>query len=95
MIEPPSAEHFQPEPEPLNLVPDMPDTPASEDPDYLDVQLDVNLSANTISSNDLFITGKDDMLFEGELMKFKPGLSANFISRYVQLSKRAFRYFRN
>lgn len=28
-------------------------------------------------------------------MKFKPGLSANFISRYVQISQRAFRYFRN
>lgn len=28
-------------------------------------------------------------------MKFKPGLSANFVSRYVQISRRAFRYFRN
>ena len=28
-------------------------------------------------------------------MKFKPGLSANFVSRYVQISQRAFRYFRN
>jgi len=28
-------------------------------------------------------------------MKFKPGLSANFMNRYVQISLRAFRYFRN
>ena len=28
-------------------------------------------------------------------MKFKPGLTINFIPRYVQISKRAFRYFRN
>lgn len=28
-------------------------------------------------------------------MKFKPGLSANFVNRYVQISSRAFRYFRN
>ena len=27
-------------------------------------------------------------------MKFKPGISLNFIPRYVQMSKRAFRYFR-
>lgn len=28
-------------------------------------------------------------------MKFKPGLSANFVTRYIQISTRAFRYFRN
>ena len=28
-------------------------------------------------------------------MKFKPGISFNFQSRYVQISSRAFRYFRN
>ena len=28
-------------------------------------------------------------------MKFKPGLSLNFIPRYVQISRRAFRYFKN
>ena len=28
-------------------------------------------------------------------MKFKPGLTVNFIPRYVQISKRAFRCFRN
>ena len=28
-------------------------------------------------------------------MKFKPGLSANFVTRYVQISKRAVRYFKD
>jgi hypothetical protein len=28
-------------------------------------------------------------------MKFKPGLTNNFIKRYVQISKKAFRYFEN
>ena len=28
-------------------------------------------------------------------MKFKPGLTVNFIPRYVQISHRAIRYFRN
>ena len=28
-------------------------------------------------------------------MKFKPGISQNFIPRYVQISQRAFRYFKN
>ena len=28
-------------------------------------------------------------------MKFKPGITINFIPRYVQISKRAFRYFKN
>lgn len=49
----------------------------------------------SVASEDLFAEGLDDVLFEGELMKFKPGLSANFVSRYVQISLRAFRYFRN
>ena len=32
---------------------------------------------------------------EGELYRFKPGIENNFISRWVQISNRAFRYFRN
>ena len=32
---------------------------------------------------------------EGYLYKFKPGLSSNFIKRYVQISQRAFRYFKS
>ena len=49
----------------------------------------------SVRSNELFEEGKDDIIMEGELMKFKPGLSQNFIPRYVQISKRAFRYFKS
>ena len=52
-------------------------------------------SAHTCVTDDLFKSGYDDIVYEGELMKFKPGLSQNFVSRYVQISQRAFRYFRN
>ena len=50
---------------------------------------------DSVISEDLFAEGVDDILYEGELMKFKPGFSQNFVSRYVQISLRAFRYFRN
>ena len=30
-----------------------------------------------------------------ELYKFHPGISSNFVSRYVQISRKAFRYFKN
>ena len=50
---------------------------------------------DSVMSVDLFKSGKDDIIMEGELMKFKPGISQNFIPRYVQISKRAFRYFKN
>lgn len=49
----------------------------------------------SVASEDLFAAGKDDIVFEGDLMKFKPGISANFVNRYVQISLRAFRYYRN
>ena len=39
--------------------------------------------ANSVASEDLFADGLDDILFQGELLKFKPGLSANFVGRYV------------
>ena len=37
----------------------------------------------SIASEYLFMKGIDDIVYEGEMMKFKPGLSANFVSRYV------------
>ena len=37
----------------------------------------------------------DNIVFEGFLYKFKPGLSSNFVKRYVQISERAFRYFKD
>ena len=52
-------------------------------------------SFKTVATEDLFAEGIDDILYEGDLMKFKPGISANFVNRYVQISTRAFRYFRN
>ena len=50
---------------------------------------------DSVATDDLFKSGVDDIIYEGELMKFKPGISANFVSRHVQISLRAFRYFRN
>ena len=37
----------------------------------------------------------DPVLYEGELFRFKPGIENNFISRWVQVSDRAFRYYRS
>lgn len=37
----------------------------------------------------------DPVLLQGPLYRFKPGIENNFISRWVQISGRAFRYFRN
>ena len=34
-------------------------------------------------------------MYEGTLYKFKPGLSTNFVERYVQVSQRAFRYYKD
>lgn len=48
-----------------------------------------------IAFKDLFLKGKDDIMLEGTLWKFKPGLTANFIERYTQISSRTFRYFEN
>ena len=56
---------------------------------------EVNWDKYSVQSHELFEEGKDDIVFEGELMKFKPGLTINFIPRYAQISKRGFRYFKN
>jgi hypothetical protein len=37
----------------------------------------------------------EEILLEGELMKFKPGIEKNFISRWIQLSTRSLRYYKN
>lgn len=49
----------------------------------------------SVASDYLFEIGHDDIIFEGTLYKFKPGLSSNFVSRFVQVSQRAFRYFKD
>ena len=46
-------------------------------------------------SEDFFTAGKDDIVIEGSLYKFKPGLSNNFQQRHVQVSNQAFRYFQS
>ena len=41
------------------------------------------------------IDPSDPVLIEWEIMKFKPGLSQNYIPRWIQITKWAFRYYRN
>lgn len=43
----------------------------------------------------MFLKGKDDIIFGADLYKFHPGISSNFVQRYVQISRKAFRYFKN
>ena len=52
-----------------------PESELSEPPNFDDNE--------SIASEYLFMKGIDDIVYEGEMMKFKPGLSANFVSRYV------------
>lgn len=37
----------------------------------------------------------EEILLEGDLQKFKPGFEKNFIARWIQLSTRSFRYYKN
>jgi hypothetical protein len=52
-------------------------------------------SLNSVASKNLFTKGLDDVVLEGYVYKLKPGLSSNFVKRYMQISKRAFRYFKD
>ena len=47
-----------------------------------------------IADYDLFQKDKDDVLGAGAVYKFKPGIAKNFVTRYIQVSANAFRYFR-
>lgn len=38
--------------------------------------------------------GVDDIVMQGFMYKFKPGLTSNFKKVYVQISNVAFRYFK-
>ena len=42
-----------------------------------------------------FGVADNPIVFSGELYRFKPGISNNFISRWVEVSTHAFRYFKN
>ena len=50
---------------------------------------------DTVESHNFFKEGHDNIIIEGYLYKFTPGLSSNFQKRYVQVSNRAFRYFKD
>ena len=52
-------------------------------------------SCELMDFEDLFFNDKDEKKMRGTLFKFKPGISANFLKRYVEVSQRAFRYFEN
>lgn len=51
--------------------------------------------SESVTSDDLFEPGVDQILYEGTMYKFKPGLSTNFVERFVQVSQRAFRYYKD
>ena len=51
-------------------------------------------SSSNVDWDDMF-NANDKLVKGGDLFKFKPGLSNNFIQRYVELSTNAFRYFEN
>ena len=40
-------------------------------------------------------SGENPIVFQGELYRFRPGIQNNFISRWVQVSTHAFRYYKN
>jgi hypothetical protein len=45
--------------------------------------------------HEIVIDPDEEILLEGEILKFKPGIEKNFISRWIQLSTRSFRYYKN
>lgn len=44
---------------------------------------------------EIVIDPDEEVMFEGELSKFKPGIEKNFITRWLQVSTRSFRYYKN
>lgn len=72
---------------------EQPQTPELEDPyesiepeeppNYLQVPTPEYDDNASVVSEELFQMGTDNIMLEGEIMKFKPGLSNNFVSRYV------------
>ena len=44
---------------------------------------------------EIVIDPNEVILCEGDLSKFKPGMETNFITRWLQLSTRSFRYYKN
>ena len=85
-FQPSDCDAFEPKRVKFFKIPDSPSLRSS---------LAASPSCHSVGTNNLFEPGVDDILYEGELMKFKPGISQNFVNRYVQISLRAFRYFRS
>jgi len=44
---------------------------------------------------EIVIDPEEEIIIEGEVDKFKPGIEKNFIPRWLQLSSRSFRYYKN
>ena len=56
----------------------------------------INWSSNKSAFIDEWLVDPNDpVIIEREVMKFKPGISQNYISRWVQITKKAFRYYWN
>jgi hypothetical protein len=48
-----------------------------------------------LSPHDFEVDPEDEIVMEAELLKFKPGIEKNFIDRWIQLSTRSLRYYKN
>ncbi len=60
-----------------------------EEPD-LELRIEEVLTKKQMAETD-----PDAVLFESELMKYRPGLSINYIARWCQVTKGQFMYFKN
>ena len=48
-----------------------------------------------MANYEIEIDPDEEILMEGDMLKFKPGIEKNFISRWIQLSTKSFRYYKN
>lgn len=55
----------------------------------------MNTTTLNLTLDEKLVDPNDPVMIEREIMKFKPGLSQNYISRWMQITKKAFRYYRN
>jgi len=42
--------------------------------------------------NSVFFKKEEEVIFEGELLKYKPGLNFNYVKRWCQLTPKYFRF---
>ena len=50
---------------------------------------------NPYDIKEIYIDPNEEIIGEGELLRFKPGFEKNFIHRWLQLSSRSLRYYKN